>query len=195
MLPDLFVFDLDDTVWAGDVDIFFKPPFGLDLKRKQQVDGLPLYPRLKDSRQSPFECFPDSLSIIQWIGEQGVDVAFASRTTTPKDAQQALTQLLVPRRGASHLTGDDVLDPRVDNRYVDLASLSVYSAWGDVDKKRHLKEIEDATGVEFKNMLFFDNEKRNITSAKRLGVPCCWCRDGLSWAVFKEAIRQSFSSD
>ncbi|KAH0476843.1 MAG: hypothetical protein KVP17_003046 [Porospora cf. gigantea B] len=192
MLPELFVFDLDDTLWAGDVDIYFKPPFSLDLKRKQQVNELPLYPRLKDSRQSPFECFPDSLSILHWIVEQGVDVAFASRTTTPKDAQQALTQLFVPRKGASQQPDEDLLDPRVDNRYSDLASLSVHSAWGDVDKKRHLKEIADATGVEFKNMLFFDNEKRNITTAKRLGVPCCWCRDGLSWAVFKEAIQQSF---
>lgn len=186
MLPELFVFDLDDTVWSGDVDCWYRPPFKTDMRHANTALPLPVFTGVVDSVGERLVCFPDALAILHWIQEQGLRFAFASRTTAPKHAQQALSQLFLPRRGAA--PGGERTQPHEDKRYGSLASLASHMAWGDCDKKKHLTEVASRCGVDLQKMLFFDNEKRNIASAKRLGVPSCYCPGGLTWQVFNDAL-------
>ena len=95
-------------------------------------------------------------------------IAFASRTTTPKWASALLATMT--HCGKS------------------LLSRSVCCTWGDNSKVSHFKEIYELTGVPFDEMVFFDNEWRNIEAVQRLDVNCCYCPDGLTFELFEKAM-------
>lgn len=57
------------------------------------------------------------------------------------------------------------------------------------DKKQHFTKIHKSSGVEFNEMLFFDDEVRN-RNVETLGVVMCLVRDGVSRAEVDRGIRE-----
>ena len=57
-------------------------------------------------------------------------------------------------------------------------------------KVRHFEALRKASGVEFDQMLFFDDEKRNIVEVGDLGVVCIHVDDGVTRRAFQEGLRQ-----
>lgn len=54
-------------------------------------------------------------------------------------------------------------------------------------KKKHFAKLREATGVEFGDMLFFDDEKRN-REVEDLGVTMWWVPDGLDGGEFERGV-------
>lgn len=50
--------------------------------------------------------------------------------------------------------------------------------------------IKKASGVDFKDMLFFDDEHRNIVDLTKLGVLSILVKDGVSHSVIKQGLEK-----
>ena len=57
------------------------------------------------------------------------------------------------------------------------------------DKKTHFKKLRHETGVEYTEMLFFDDEARN-RNVEELGVTMYLVRDGVTREVVDRAVRE-----
>lgn len=101
-------------------------------------------------------------------------LATASRTSAPRVAKDLLTLL--------HIETDNGLVPSLH--------LFDHLAWGVGTKIKHFKEIQRATGVDFKDMLFFDDEYRNIDVQDKLGVTFVHLsmEDGLTWEAYENGL-------
>ena len=51
------------------------------------------------------------------------------------------------------------------------------------------------SGLEFSDMMFFDNEIRNVRSVASLGVHCVFTPDGLTTASWEEGLRKYAEGD
>lgn len=59
------------------------------------------------------------------------------------------------------------------------------------DKTQHFQRLHNKTGTPYKNMVFFDNEHRNIEQVSKLGVKSIYTPDGMMkkhWEEAKEAF-------
>ena len=133
---------------------------------------------------------------------KGCLVAAASRTGRPDVAEELLRLLRIPSLGSSPLP---LLSPSEEDDD-DRSGSTVGPAGGDGagtggsgggkskpateyfdnlqifpgDKVQHLTRIHKATGVEYRDMLFFDDEVRNQNVERERGV-CFWLvRDGVT---------------
>lgn len=61
--------------------------------------------------------------------------------------------------------------------------------WGIGTKISHFKQIQKLTGVDFKDMVFFDDESRNKDVEKALGVTFVLVRNGVTWDMFNKGIQ------
>ncbi|CAN0026331.1 unnamed protein product, partial [Ectocarpus sp. 12 AP-2014] len=59
-------------------------------------------------------------------------------------------------------------------------------------KAKHFQNIHAATGVEYRDMLFFDDEKHNIKTVRRLGVTCVKVskESGLTFAAVNAGLKE-----
>lgn len=57
------------------------------------------------------------------------------------------------------------------------------------DKKSHFAKIHRSSGVDHKEMLFFDDEVRN-RNVESLGVVMCLVRDGVTKAEVDRGVRE-----
>lgn len=55
-------------------------------------------------------------------------------------------------------------------------------------KTIHFKEIHTRTGIEYSDMLFFDNEARNCRDVATLGVCCVYTPDGMTMDVWNDGL-------
>lgn len=98
----------------------------------------------------PYEEIPECLLD---LAAAGLDLAIASRTTQPQWARTLL----------------DLLGLREHFAYEEIYPSS---------KVRHFAELKAATGYQYGEMLFFDDEMRNIEEVGELGVRCVHVRNG-----------------
>lgn len=56
-------------------------------------------------------------------------------------------------------------------------------------KLRHFEKLQKATGLQYEEMLFFDDEKRNW-EVEKLGVTMCWVPDGVNMKTFDEGVKE-----
>ncbi|BFZ19592.1 hypothetical protein BsWGS_22630 [Bradybaena similaris] len=55
-------------------------------------------------------------------------------------------------------------------------------------KITHFKKLHSDSGIPYMDMLFFDDEHRNIADVSTLGVTCMFVPDGISNRSFKEGM-------
>eukprot|EP01054_Gregarina_sp_Poly1_P002281 Gregarina_sp_Poly_1__2280@NODE_1605_length_3728_cov_60_541382_g1057_i0_p2_GENE_NODE_1605_length_3728_cov_60_541382_g1057_i0NODE_1605_length_3728_cov_60_541382_g1057_i0_p2_ORF_typecomplete_len200_score26_26Acid_PPase/PF12689_7/1e36zfFPG_IleRS/PF06827_14/4_1e03zfFPG_IleRS/PF06827_14/0_32HAD_2/PF13419_6/59HAD_2/PF13419_6/28_NODE_1605_length_3728_cov_60_541382_g1057_i029303529 len=178
--PRVIVFDLDGTVWDGDVECLDGPPFRCEnntriLCAKNQYSSWGL------------EIFPQSLQILDWFvcerdtaRKQGdvkeVNLACASRTSEPQWSPIIMSQFFLPT-----------------------SRISLNQCWDESqiypgNKQQHIRRIAARFSCENCEILFFDNEWRNIQSVGDMGVCSYFCPKGLSWEVLKAGLKQFAAS-
>ncbi|KAK4526774.1 hypothetical protein GAYE_SCF27MG4691 [Galdieria yellowstonensis] len=100
--------------------------------------------------------YPESRMILEEFRNENIKVGFASRSPVPK-----WTRNVVETFG---------LLPLVDNL------CEIYPG----SKEPHFKSLHKKTGIPFDEMIFFDDEMRNLVDVSKLGVTCQYCPRGLS---------------
>lgn len=111
--------------------------------------------KLVDQSGSWMQLYQEATEVLQMLKSKGILIAAASRTNKPEWAKQLL-QLF------------DI------EQYFDIKE--IYSG----SKISHLKRIQKQVGCPFNQMVFFDDEERNIREAKSLGINCVLVNNGIT---------------
>ncbi|KAI8895021.1 magnesium-dependent phosphatase-1 [Globomyces pollinis-pini] len=159
MHPKLVIFDLDFTVWYPEMYELTGAPF----KR------CPKSGRVTDKAGEEVFLFPDIYPIMRELVDLQIPVAAASKTEYPKWAHQCLK----------------LID--IDGQSLD--SIVIHKEIYPKNKTNHFKKLKETTGYEYKDMLFFDNERWNIEDIKPLGVTCIHCPDGMTLQHFETGLK------
>jgi magnesium-dependent phosphatase 1 len=122
--------------------------------------------RVVDRDGSHVRLYSDVKRILNWCDNHGLSMALASRTYEPAWAKRLLD-----------LHG-------IRDRFV-------YEEIYPSSKDCHFKALQKQTGLPYDQMLFFDDEPRNIREVGQLGVTAVHVREGVTWDVFVSAKGQS----
>jgi len=160
VLPEVLVFDLDDTLWKGDIDCTSGPPF--------KIQGRQVRAKAGDF----VELFPVVSEIFTWISAQGLRAAVASHTSTPRWAETALAGLRATGTARSFAT---------------IASIKEMHS---KKKSFHLRRIAEQARCEPESMVFFDNMHYNIVDGEKAGVTSCLTPVGMTWAKVVECLTE-----
>jgi magnesium-dependent phosphatase 1 len=168
-VPKLFVFDLDLTLWACEgtwIDTCSGPPFKLDTNSTK----LKPYARARDGGKCTLydQCWIILHALIK-LKQEGADIklAVASRTEEPDWARKLL---------------------RVLNIYDWFDYEEIYPT----TKERHFESLRKRSGIEYKEMIFFDDEYRNIVAVSKIGVVSVFVDEGngMSFENFLEGLKR-----
>jgi magnesium-dependent phosphatase 1 len=96
-------------------------------------------------------------------------IAYVSRTEYPQWARACLKLFTVD----GDITMDDV------GQYQEIYPGS---------KKTHFRALQQATGIDFEDCLFYDNESWNITDVAAIGVCSVYTPEGMTKAVWEEGL-------
>jgi magnesium-dependent phosphatase 1 len=164
-LPKLIVFDLDYTLWPFWVDTHVIPP----LKTTSNHSSM------NDKRGESFAFYNDVPSIIHSVTNIQSDtiarplLGLASRTSAPDLALTMLRGLYIDKRKSSEFFDHQEIYPG--------------------DKRRHFEKLQKKSDVDYKDMLFFDDEARN-RNVETLGVTMWLIRDGVSRPEFDKGVEE-----
>lgn len=103
------------------------------------------------------------LDALDWCDDNGVIMALASRTGEPSWARQLIAMLGISER---------------------FKFKEIFPS----TKVVHFKNLQRDSGIAYEDMLFFDDEMRNIREVCDLGVTSIFVRNGLSYSLFKEGL-------
>ncbi|KAL6560737.1 hypothetical protein OROGR_004296 [Orobanche gracilis] len=118
------------------------------------------------SKSSMPSVYPHAKGIVYALKDKGVDIAIASRSPTPDIANTFLEKLGIKPM---------------------FVTQEIFSSW--THKTDHFLKIRKSTGVPYNEMLFFDDEDRNIEAVSRMGVASILVDDGVNL----EALRNGLS--
>jgi magnesium-dependent phosphatase 1 len=107
------------------------------------------------------------------LKQKHILVAVASRTSAPDLGREMLQKLLIPHASEKPQRAIDVFD-----------NLQIYPG----SKTTHFERIHRDTGVDYEDMLFFDDESRN-KNVETLGVVMWLVRDGVSRQAVDEGVK------
>ncbi len=119
--------------------------------------------RVIDARGGCIDPYPDIPRILEFCEVQGYLMATASRTDQPSWAKRIL----------------DLLELR--DRF---AFEEIYPG----SKTRHFHALQRQSGLDFEQMIFFDDEHRNIHEVGDLGVQAVHVPRGMTWRLFEQAL-------
>eukprot|EP00929_Paragymnodinium_shiwhaense_P029981 TRINITY_DN17071_c0_g1_i1.p1 TRINITY_DN17071_c0_g1~~TRINITY_DN17071_c0_g1_i1.p1 ORF type:complete len:422 (-),score=67.14 TRINITY_DN17071_c0_g1_i1:8-1273(-) len=172
-LPQVAIFDLDDTVWKGALDAkpLRVPPFSWCDTRCSVVD----------SKGTPVVVARDLETILLALYNAGVQLAVASHNGSRDWCCQVMDCFPL---GNSGLTWGEVVP--------DELRVISWSGKHWPGKGQHLKDIREkfpGGPCEFQDMIFFDDGKKVIAEAWKLGAVGVRCQDELiSVKHVKEAV-------
>ena len=121
--------------------------------------------KVLDHQQAEVKLYCDVGKILNYCDEAGIGLAIASRTEQPEWARQLLCLL------------------QIDGRFH-------FSEIYPTDKVKHFTSIRHQAGIEYHEMLFFDDELRNIHDVKSLGVISIHVSNGMTFNVLKHGLRE-----
>lgn len=153
-LPKMVVFDLDYTLWPFWVDTHVSGPL------KPTEGGL----KVKDRYGEGYGFYNDVGGILEALKQKSILIGAASRTSAPDLGREMLKLLKIPSASGASTRAIDYFDYQ-----------EIYPG----DKKTHFHRIHKDSGVEFEEMLFFDDESRN-KNVEVLGVTMQLIKDGVT---------------
>ncbi|XP_053783925.1 magnesium-dependent phosphatase 1 isoform X2 [Desmodus rotundus] len=118
---------------------------------------------VRDRRGQTIRLYPEVPEVLNRFRRLGVPVAAASRTGEIEGANQLL----------------ELFD--LDRYFV---QREIYPG----SKVTHFERLRQKTGVPFSQMLFFDDEKRNIVDVSKLGVTCIHVQNGMSLQILTQGL-------
>lgn len=163
-LPKMIVFDLDYTLWPFWTDTHLTPPLAPNTSNGLSVE---------DASGESYTFYDESPAILRAVLDKGIVIAAASRTAAPVLAREILEQLIVPSRDAGFP------QPAIEF----FQHLEIYPG----SKITHFQKLQKATKLDYKDMLFFDDESRN-KNVEQLGVTMWLVRRGMSLAELDNGI-------
>ena len=119
--------------------------------------------KLLDQSGNWIRLYPDVIKILNLLKENKKFIVAASRTFEPAWAQDLLNLLEI-------------------DRFFDLKE--IYPA----SKIRHFKRIQNHFDIPYSEMVFFDDEYRNIEEVGSLGVDTILVKNGISATVIEEFL-------
>ena len=120
--------------------------------------------RVFGARGSEFTLYPDVMDILEQLEGQGIRLSLASRTSAPKWARKLLDMFGILER---------------------FEHAQIYPG----EKTRHFHKIRKASDVRYENMIFFDDEARNIHDVSALGVLSMHTRKGVNHGLLDRALK------
>ena len=120
--------------------------------------------RIFGAKGSEFLLYPDIRSLLDTIDKMQIPMSLASRTSRPKWARQLM----------------EMFD--IQDRFI---HAQIYPG----NKIKHFRKIQKLSGISFKDMIFFDDEERNIDDVSTLGVQCEYVARGVHWQQFDRAMK------
>mmetsp|Transcript_25001 Transcript_25001/g.64528 ORF Transcript_25001/g.64528 Transcript_25001/m.64528 type:complete len:239 (+) Transcript_25001:1698-2414(+) len=161
-LPKLVAFDLDGTLWWPEMYMLSGAPF------KKDANGA-----VYDRRGEQVELIGASAAILKELATdpkwRDTQVAYVSRTEYPEWAIPCMKLF-------------DIAPGKT------MFSLSSYNEIHECSKKYHFKNIQKASGIDYEDMVFFDNERYNCTDCQALGITCIYTPDGMTSSNWKEGL-------
>jgi magnesium-dependent phosphatase 1 len=133
----------------------------LDPPLYRSADG-----RVHSACRSEVRLFPDVPGLLDALSSGGFDLAIASRTDATDIAEELLELLGIAR-------------------HFPTSHRQIYPG----DKTAHFHALRDETGLAFDEMLFFDDEPRNIESVSRLGVTARLVHHGMTRTDLEAVMR------
>ncbi|XP_004421240.1 PREDICTED: magnesium-dependent phosphatase 1 isoform X2 [Ceratotherium simum simum] len=118
---------------------------------------------VRDRLGQAVRLYPEVSEVLERLQGLGVPVAAASRTSEIEGANQLL-------------------------ELFDLVRYFVHREIYPGSKVTHFKRLQQKTGVPFSQMIFFDDEKRNIVDVGKLGVTCIHIRNGMSLQTLTQGL-------
>ncbi|CAG2117072.1 unnamed protein product [Medioppia subpectinata] len=118
-----------------------------------------------DARGHKVGFYPEVPEVLKTLFSMGYTIGIASRTSAPEDAEELLS----------------LFDW---NKYI--AYKQIYPGC----KITHFNRIRKESGVQLSQMLFFDDESRNIKDLKAVGVTSILVNEGVDKVVINEGIKQ-----
>ncbi|KAK2556900.1 Magnesium-dependent phosphatase 1 [Acropora cervicornis] len=126
---------------------------------------LNLHGSVEDRRGYKIKLYDDSLAILELLKAKGICMAAASRTDDPPAAKELL-------------------------RALDIDQYFTYKEIYPGSKVSHFKKFTQASGISYADMLFFDDEERNIDDISRLGVTCVLVEQGMKHTVLENGLKK-----
>ncbi|GFW60398.1 magnesium-dependent phosphatase 1 [Trichonephila clavipes] len=120
--------------------------------------------RIVDASGKKIKCYPDVPGILQKLKNDGYILGIASRTEWPEGAKK-LIQLFDWEK---YFTYKEIYPGR---------------------KTTHFERMHKASEINYSDMLFFDDEQRNILDLKRVGVTSILVPDGVNKHIIEETLQ------
>ncbi|CAG9860604.1 unnamed protein product [Phyllotreta striolata] len=130
---------------------------------KKAPDG-----KVVDSRNKHIQCYPEVPEILKRLYGEGYILAVASRTSEIQGARQL----------------------------INLFEWNKYFTYYEIfpgSKTTHFNRIKSLSGLSYNQMIFFDDEERNIRDIKKIGVVSILVKNGVNKALI-EAGKKQFSN-
>ncbi|KAM3450084.1 hypothetical protein MY3296_006392 [Beauveria thailandica] len=178
-LPRLIVFDLDYTLWPYWVDTHVTPPLKANAAHTAATDR----------HGEDFAFYPDVPLILQLLPRVA-----ASSSSSSSSSSSTPIKLGVASRTSAVGIARDLLKmlhlPAVQGQQKARRAGDAFDAGTEIypgSKMRHFETLQKRTGIAYEDMLFFDDESRNMETEK-LGVTMRLIRDGLTWAEVEKGV-------
>ncbi|KAG6417435.1 hypothetical protein SASPL_119594 [Salvia splendens] len=109
--------------------------------------------------------YPHVKGILHALKDKGIDIAVASRSPTPDKANTFLEKL------------------GIKSFFV---AQEIFSSW--THKTVHFQKLKQRTGVPYNEMLFFDDEDRNIQAVSKMSVTSILVDDGVDLGALRQGL-------
>ena len=116
-----------------------------------------------DSGGNRMKLYPDSLEILTLLRNENRIIAVASRTNEPSWAKDLIQLMNI-------------------GHFFDY--MEIYPS----SKINHLSRISKKSGIPFSEMVFFDDEHRNIRDAESIGIEAVYVKNGLQLRMVKKFL-------
>ncbi|KAK2802097.1 hypothetical protein FQN50_007461 [Emmonsiellopsis sp. PD_5] len=120
-----------------------------------------------------FAFYPAVSSILHACRSRSIPLGLASRTQAPDLARDMLKTLYIIPSFSDNPAA-------ANNRSVRALEYFDYVQIFPGNKTQHFSKIQQACGLQYEDMLFFDDEARNRNVQTELGVTFCLVRDGMT---------------
>ncbi|EFJ41078.1 hypothetical protein VOLCADRAFT_119798 [Volvox carteri f. nagariensis] len=168
-LPRLVAFDLDGTLWWPEM---YMLDGGAPFRRDKSG-------AVYDKRNQRIELMGATEAVLAELATNPrwgqTEVAYVSRTEYPEWAIPCLKTFLVTEDG-KHGTSKSMFD------------ISSYQEIYPGSKLTHFRAIQKKSGIQFEDMIFYDNERWNITECAKLGITCIYTPRGLTREAWERGL-------
>ncbi|XP_033044383.1 magnesium-dependent phosphatase 1 isoform X1 [Trachypithecus francoisi] len=118
---------------------------------------------VRDRRGQDVRLYPEVPEVLKRLQSLGVPGAAASRTSEIEGANQLL-------------------------ELFDLIRYFVHREIYPGSKVTHFERLQQKTGIPFSQMIFFDDERRNIVDVSKLGVTCIHIQNGMNLQILSQGL-------